>query len=43
MVNPIYIFAIALGVAFLLSLFDKVSRYISVLIFYSAHASFLVF
>jgi len=36
MVNPIYIFVIALGIAFLLTLFDKISRTVSLLIFFAA-------
>ncbi len=38
MVNPIHIFTIALGVAFLLSLFDKIGRNFALLTFYMALA-----
>jgi formate hydrogenlyase subunit 3/multisubunit Na+/H+ antiporter MnhD subunit len=33
MVNPIYIFIIALSVAFLLSVFDKIGRHIAIMVF----------
>ena len=33
MVNPIYIFIIALGVAFFLSIFDRFGRHISISVF----------
>lgn len=36
MVNPIWILIIALGIAFLISLFDKINKNIALLIFFSA-------
>ena len=39
MVNPIYIFIIALGAGFLLSLFDKIGRSVAMLIFFATLAS----
>ncbi len=41
MVDPIYIFVIVLGLAFLLSLFDKLSRNLSLFLFFLALASFV--
>jgi formate hydrogenlyase subunit 3/multisubunit Na+/H+ antiporter MnhD subunit len=38
MVNPIYIFILALGAGFLLSLFDKAGRKVSLVIFYAVLA-----
>ncbi|MBN2280330.1 MAG: NADH-quinone oxidoreductase subunit F [Candidatus Marinimicrobia bacterium] len=38
MVNPIYIFIIALGVGFLLSLFEKAGKILTMTVFYSALA-----
>jgi len=39
MVNPIYIFILALGAGFLLALFDKVHRKVSMIIFYAVLAA----
>lgn len=39
MVNPIYIFILALGAGFLLALFDKVHRKVSMIIFYTVLAA----
>lgn len=41
MVDPIYIFVIALGLAFLLSLLDKLSRNLSLFLFFFALVSFV--
>ncbi len=42
MVNPIYIFILALGAGFLLALFDKVWRKLSLLVFFAALAGMAV-
>ncbi len=39
MVNPIYIFILALGAGFLLALFDKAGRKVSLTIFYAVLAA----
>ena len=39
MVNPLYIFILALGAGFLLTLFDKAGRKVSLIIFYAVLAA----